>query len=91
MASRLEYGRSFYIARYRAVDDRGEGMATDDEIQRIIDDNEAGIADLLEAYLNVERFYSRAVTRLIAPEPPPSYATSNRVVDAPYRTRAAEQ
>lgn len=44
-------------------------MTTDDEIQNLIEDDEAGVADLLEAYEPAERRYFSALT------PPPDQIT----------------
>lgn len=51
-------------------------MVTDSDIQRIIDENEAGIGDLMEAYINAERYYFGAVERLDPGRGRPIYTTS---------------
>jgi hypothetical protein len=46
--------------------EKREATVTDDEIQAIIDQGEAGIADLMAAYEPVERYYFNAV-QAVAP------------------------
>jgi hypothetical protein len=52
---------SIHDKRDREADARDEPPVTDDEIQAIIDQNEAGIGDLIAAYEPIERQYFNVV------------------------------
>ena len=43
-----------------SVENSEEGVAVDEEIQRILDENEAGVRDVLEIYERAEARYTQA-------------------------------